>query len=188
MIKNLKLNNRGFTLVELLVVIALLGILATIGLVTFSSAQLRGRDTQRKSDLKQISSALELYYSDHGGYPASDNGKIKGCPSTLGTDCTWGSNDSKSLFTDGQTVYFKSIPKDPTGTYNYYYRSLEVDGKSNMGFQLYAHLENSQDPNCLPDRNNNPNCTSPTNPQKDLCGGASTCNFAVTSPNTTASE
>ncbi|KKR41619.1 MAG: Type II secretory pathway pseudopilin PulG-like protein, partial [Candidatus Woesebacteria bacterium GW2011_GWB1_40_12] len=62
-IKNLSL---GFTLVELLVVIAILGILATIGLVTFSSSQMRGRDAQRKSDLKQISSALEIYYNDYG--------------------------------------------------------------------------------------------------------------------------
>ena len=58
----IKLNTRkfryGFTLIELLVVIAILGVLAAVGLATFNTSQMRGRDAQRKSDLKQISNAL----------------------------------------------------------------------------------------------------------------------------------
>src|SRR5688572_14157463 len=107
MLKN-KNKILGFTLVELLVVIAILGVLATIALAAFRSSQGRGRDAQRKSDLKQISSALELYYSDYGKYPDSISGMVAACPSTSQTGCTWGSG----AFTDGKTVYFKVMPKD----------------------------------------------------------------------------
>jgi len=157
-----KMENKGFTLVELLVVIAILGILATIGLETFTSAQMRGRDTERKSDLGQISSALELYYSDYGSYPPALAGKILGCPSPGGS-CSWGTGD----FTDGKTIYFKTLPKDPTYSYSYFYTTV----LSGQGFQLYAHLENTQDPELI--------STSYS------CGTNTLCNFAITSPNTT---
>lgn len=165
----------GFTLVELLVVIAILGILSTIGLAAFSSTQARGRDAQRKSDLKQIASALEIYYNDYEVYPSSSvNGKMLGCPSTTSTECTWGS----SQFTDSKTVYLKTMPKDPAGNFKYYYRTV----KSGQGFQLYAELENSQDVStCI-----GGNCGSHNDlPSGVSCGSGITCNFAITSPNVT---
>ena len=55
---------KGFTLVELLIVMAIISILATLIVGGFRSSQMRGRDGARKSDLKQISNALELFYSD----------------------------------------------------------------------------------------------------------------------------
>ena len=98
---------RAFTLVELLVVITIIGILASIGLTAFSSSQARTRDAKRKSDLKSISSALELFYSDYERYPGSDNGAISACSYSsnngTGTDCSWGS----STFSDGKTIYFQ---------------------------------------------------------------------------------
>lgn len=168
----LKLNSNkksesAFTLVELLVVIVILGVLSTIGLVAFASAQARGRDAARKSDLKQIASALELYFSDYGKYPSSSSGKIKGCPTTTSTSCVWGAGDSTSTLTDGKTVYFETLPTDPSKSYNYYYRSASP----NQSFQLYARLENLQDPDII--------STSYS------CGTGITCNFAITSPNTT---
>lgn len=158
-------TKNGFTLVELLVVISILGILATIGLVAFSSTQAKGRDTQRKSDLKQMTTALELYFSDNSSYPtASVNGQINGCPSTVPTPCAWGSGE----FTDGKTIYFKVLPKDPSTNTSYFYRNT-----SPTKFQIFAHLENTQDPQII--------ITPYT------CG-TKPCNFAVTSPNTTPSE
>ncbi|MGB9706948.1 MAG: type IV pilin protein, partial [Microgenomates group bacterium] len=59
----------GFTLIELLVAVAILGILATVGLGSFQSSQMKGRDARRKSDLSQIQKALEMYYNDKGAYP-----------------------------------------------------------------------------------------------------------------------
>lgn len=170
----------GFTLVELLIVIAILGILTTIGLVAFSSAQIRGRDTQRKSDLKQLSTSLELYFSDHDEYPTSLNGRINGCPSTTQTACTWGTGE----FTDGSTTYFRALPKDPSNGNVYYYRI--VDAGTNQKFQIFAHLENTQDMDCLPDVGGTVTCLSPELPAGVDCGGV--CNFAITSPNTKASE
>jgi len=62
-------NQRGFTLMELLVVIAIVGILATLAILMFRDAQAKARDAKRKSDLKNISTALEMYNNDYGKYP-----------------------------------------------------------------------------------------------------------------------
>ncbi len=62
----------AFTLLELLIVIAIIGILASLAAVSYSSAQRRARDSQRQADLKAIQNAVEQYYADHNGnYPAS---------------------------------------------------------------------------------------------------------------------
>lgn len=151
-------NNFGFTLVELLVVISIISVLVTVIAGGFRSSQTRGRDAQRKSDLKQIANALELYYSDYGKYPDA---------------LMWGAE-----FTDGKTVYFKVLPSDPVSTLNYFYRV--ADTPQNQKFQLFARLENSEDQDCL-----SGNCT---NPGVVHSCGSKTCNFAVTSPNTTPTE
>ncbi len=56
--------NRGFTLMELLIVIAMLAILATAGVGSYIQSLKRGRDASRKSDIRQIQKALELYIQD----------------------------------------------------------------------------------------------------------------------------
>ncbi len=68
------MNKRsGFTLLELLIVIAIIGILASLAAVSYSSAQRRARDSQRQADLKAIQNALEQYYADNdGNYPGGD--------------------------------------------------------------------------------------------------------------------
>lgn len=53
----------GFTLLELLVVVSIIVILITMGLSSYSTAQKKGRDAKRKSDIKEIQGALEQYYS-----------------------------------------------------------------------------------------------------------------------------
>jgi len=161
----------GFTLVELLVVITILGIIVAIGLVSFRSAQERGRDAQRKSDLKQIASALELYYSDYGKYPDAGAGTILGCPSPDSGVCTWGAADKS--FTDNKTLYMKVVPKDPTKGHSYLYRTVSVNSVPDTGFQLFANLENSQDGSIIS--------------VNQTCGNIS-CNFAVTSPNVSPSD
>lgn len=67
----LQITNRGFTMIEMLVVIALIGILAGLALVSFSSVQKQARDTTRKSDLKQYQNALEAYANlSNGLFPS----------------------------------------------------------------------------------------------------------------------
>lgn len=53
---------KGFTLIELLVVIAIIGIFSSIVIVFLNDARSKSRDARRKSDFRQISTALELYY------------------------------------------------------------------------------------------------------------------------------
>ena len=149
----IQLKNKAFTLIELLIAMAILGILATVGLVSFRTAQMRGRDAERKSDLKQISNALELYYSDYRRYPVS-------------ASFPWGAE-----FKDVKgTTYMKKVPQDPgAGSYVY-----DVS-TSNNKYRLFAHLENTEDKNII---------TGLTVP----CGTGITCNFSITSPNTTPTE
>lgn len=59
----------GFTLLEILVVISIIGLLIAMGSVSYSTAQKKGRDARRKGDIKAIQNALEEYYSVNSTYP-----------------------------------------------------------------------------------------------------------------------
>lgn len=62
----LGLGIKGFTLVELLVVVAIIGLLASIVLVSMGAARQKARDSKRQADIRQIGTAMELYYPDNG--------------------------------------------------------------------------------------------------------------------------
>ena len=64
-----KTSQKGFTIVELLIVIVVIGILAALVLNTFSGVQRRARDTERQTDINSLATQLEVYYNDNGGYP-----------------------------------------------------------------------------------------------------------------------
>ena len=64
-----KTLQKGFTIVELLIVIVVIGILAGLVLNTFSGVQKRARDTQRQTDINSLATQLEVYYNDKAGYP-----------------------------------------------------------------------------------------------------------------------
>ncbi len=66
----LKTAKGGFTLLELLIVIAIIGILVAMGTVSYSTAQKKARDATRRGDMKAIQNALEQYYAANGNqYP-----------------------------------------------------------------------------------------------------------------------
>jgi general secretion pathway protein G len=65
-----KTLEKGFTIVELLIVIVVIAILAALVLNTFAGVQQRARDTERTTDIKAIASQLEVYYADNGNYPS----------------------------------------------------------------------------------------------------------------------
>ncbi len=62
-------KQKGFTLIELLVVVAIIGLLAAMSVVALNSARAKARDSKRVGDIKQMQTALELYYNDNGRYP-----------------------------------------------------------------------------------------------------------------------
>lgn len=62
-------NSRGFTLIEILVVVAIVGILASVVLVSLNTTRVNARDTARVATIKEVQKALELYFSDTGYYP-----------------------------------------------------------------------------------------------------------------------
>lgn len=107
-------NKSGFTLLELLIVMTVIGALSAIALVSFPAVSKRARDTQRKSDLKQYQTLMELYANKTGSY-LTTSGNL-----TAGTNCT-------SLGAEG-------CPDDP-GPFNY-----KVDSAPTQ-YHMWAELE-----------------------------------------------
>ncbi|MCX6793034.1 MAG: prepilin-type N-terminal cleavage/methylation domain-containing protein [Candidatus Falkowbacteria bacterium] len=124
MLQNRKLKS-GFTLIELLVVIAIIGALSTMAIIALGNARAKSRDAKRVADIKQISTALELYYSDYNSYP---------------TIITPGNSLSSP---DGTKVYMSVIPSNPSPRTdgncpdnNYAYGYVTSTNKYALGFCL----------------------------------------------------
>jgi type II secretion system protein G len=116
-------QKRGFTLLEMLIIITIIGVLVAIGLTNYTDVQVRARDTKRKNDLASLQEAVELYHLDYDTYPAS-------------ALIAWGG----SFTDDNGTVYMAEVPQDPSGN-SYVYEYLS-DGD---GYRLYTTLENVND-------------------------------------------
>ena len=69
-------NKAGFTLIELLVVIAIIGLLASVVLLALNGARAKSRDAKRLADVRQIASALEIYFNDNNSYPTGAAGAL----------------------------------------------------------------------------------------------------------------
>ena len=70
----------GFTIIEVLVVLFIIGLLSSMILASLSDARVKARDARRKADLQQVRLALELYYSEYGSYLVSGTGYLDcGC-------------------------------------------------------------------------------------------------------------
>ena len=107
---NTQKENKAFTLIELLVVIAIIGLLATVVMVSLNSARKKARDARRLQDMKEITTALELYYDDHGRYPNPDGDGVGG----------WdlGNQDYQLLSNGALDDYLKVVPNDLIKTGN----------------------------------------------------------------------
>jgi type II secretion system protein G len=100
-------TERGFTLIELLVVIAIIGMLSSVVLSSLNGARKKARDARRLADLKQLQTALELYYSDNVAYPASAT-----------------QANAATALTSLAPGYISTLPDDPLGgSYHYVYKT-----------------------------------------------------------------
>lgn len=106
-------SRKGFTLIELMIVIAIIAILAAILVPNFIRARAQGQVTSCKSNLKNIGTACEMYATDHGGRYPETNQLEK---------CLTGESEQK-----GMQPYMKQIPKCPSeGTKNPYISSYSA--------------------------------------------------------------
>ncbi len=89
----------GFTLLELLIAVAVVGVLSGLFVITFPASQQRARDSQRINDLKQYQSALEIFaFKNSGSYPIYDGAAYNICDDLgLGTTCTKDPKETSSI-------------------------------------------------------------------------------------------
>lgn len=118
-------KQKGFTLIELLFVIGAVAVITSIAVVSFNNARLKARDAQRVHDIKEIRTALELYYNRYRLYP---------------TSITPG-----STFSVDNTIYLDSVPSNPTprndsgcGNNDYTYSSTPDYTNYSLNFCLGA--------------------------------------------------
>jgi prepilin-type N-terminal cleavage/methylation domain-containing protein len=141
-------KDSGFTLIELMVVIAVIGILATVILASLNNARAKARDARRITDLAEINKALELYYNDFGYYP----------PSACGWDCngySFSYDASWATLATTLAPYIK-LPSDPinnggapwgAGGYSYSYGNVGHISQSDQ-YDLTAQLETASPYRC----------------------------------------
>ncbi|MEI7620675.1 MAG: prepilin-type N-terminal cleavage/methylation domain-containing protein [Candidatus Falkowbacteria bacterium] len=113
---------KAFTLIELLVVIAIIGILATVSVLALSNVRAKSRDAKRAGDVKQIQTALELFFNDNNRYPTIEE---------------WNTGKIYSTTTGVTSTYMQIIPNAPTpadgsctSEYNNYVYSPVDNGSS----------------------------------------------------------
>jgi len=116
-------SSRGFTLIEMLIVVTIIAVLASMILVGMGGARVKTRDARRISDLHNVQNGLELYFSTKGHYPVAT---------------TW---DALTTELTGADVGVSRVPKDPLSDHKYYYGNND-DGVP-TDYVLGATLEES---------------------------------------------
>lgn len=135
-------KREGFTLIELMVVVAIIGFLSTIGMVVFADAQARGRDTKRRGDIDSIAKTLEIHKTDSGGYQPLDTtwfGSSGGLPTA---------DPKGNLYCISATTDSTVTLSDPTDLWtttscpaNYSAVSDTVPSANSIAWRLCTYLE-----------------------------------------------
>lgn len=136
----------GFTLIELMVAISIVGIVFAIIISSSSAIQRSARDAQRQSDLRTLQSILQQYYGDQGYFPSGccntplkldDSNPITQLTSSIGTP-----TPPSSLKT-----YAVKLPVDPTTDQTYCYKSYSSLATANNNALFYT-CDNSSSDRC----------------------------------------
>lgn len=101
----MKNYRKGFTILELLVVVAIVGLISSLLLVNIQNYRERSRDAKRVEDMKTIQNALELYHTSHLFFPICGSAEIE--IGGVSDDCL-----SATLVADGAA---RAVPTDPLG-------------------------------------------------------------------------
>lgn len=119
-------NRKGFSLVELLVVITIIAILSVVAYTAVGGQTTKAKDSRRMQDLTTIQTALEIFFADKGEYPTKlDNG----------------TNDQTGSATDLVPKYMPKMALDPVTLKEYTYKTNTTRKK----YQLAATLEKEDD-------------------------------------------
>lgn len=134
-----KASQKGFTLVELLIVIVVIGILAALVITTYSGIQQKGRNTERQTDLKAVQGQLEAYYASNGYYPSLANLNTQ-----PGTGNWWIQDNMKGLdkeaLRDPSTSTYQLVGSVPAaGTYGYSYAASPSGCDNGSGGNCIAY-------------------------------------------------
>lgn len=118
-----------------MVAAVIIGILATIGLMVFSSSMQKSRDSRRKKDLRSLVDALQMYMSENGEYPPAGAAGWRGY--------IQGRNFCNNQFLAAIEYYMDIVPSDPQARQEkeYYYHKI-----SNTEYCLVSELERTDDP------------------------------------------
>lgn len=159
-------KHRGFTLIEILIAVSIIAIISAVGIVSYSQAQLIGRDAKRKQDLRGIATALELYYQKNKHYPCSGASwqYSSAAPGFWITNSTVpaGCGDATHAFNQN---YINMLPVDPKqnsgqspfrGNLGYAFWSGTDGANCSANGQYYVLntlLENTNDPDALKNKN-----------------------------------
>ena len=129
-------NTRGFTLVEVLIVIGVIAVLAGITVISYNGTQARARDAKRKTDITSIAKAMELYYDDNGRYPPATGSTAINASWAASIDPSW--TTLNNLMVGANAI--DSLPVDPrnspTGS------SVLTSNKSNQSYAIYVNASN----------------------------------------------
>lgn len=118
----------GFTIVEMVVVITIIGILAALTVGAYNGIQTRARDSTRVGDMRSIGKALELHRSRHGDFPARSSSAT-----SWASSATYPNDYITGLH--GPGLPLKNLPVDPKNNSTHYYQ-----------YYVYAKNTNGCDP------------------------------------------
>lgn len=133
----------GFTLIEILVVIAIVAVIIGLAVPNYLGARQRARDMRRKAELVQMKNALRLYYNDYQEYPdATADNLIKGCGAAGTATCNAGSAFAAGA-AGSETVYMRILP--PAYPDEYLYSRNPAKPTDTDDFLLKVTLDNASD-------------------------------------------